>query len=243
VFDHVTIRVSDRAASQAFYATVLRTLGVEQHYDGEQGVEWENDFSIVPADADHPVTRRLHIAFFAPSHDEVRAFWQAGIDAGYRDDGAPGPRPEYGPDYFGGFLLDPDGNSAEAVHLERRPRSRGAMDHLWIRVADVDAARRFYEKIMPHTGTRRGNDGPGRVQFRFDDGSFSFVDGPATEHVHLAFLAPDDATVDAFHRDATAAGYRDNGAPGERPEYHRGYYGAYVLDPDGNNVEVVNHNR
>ena len=46
-----------------------------------------------------------------------------------------------------------------------------------------------------------------------------------------------------FHRAATAAGYRDNGAPGERPEYHPGYYGAFVLDPDGNNVEVVNHNR
>jgi catechol 2,3-dioxygenase-like lactoylglutathione lyase family enzyme len=53
----------------------------------------------------------------------------------------------------------------------------------------------------------------------------------------------DDATVDAFHRAATAAGYRDNGAPGERAEYHPGYYGAYLLDPDGNNVEVVNHNR
>jgi catechol 2,3-dioxygenase-like lactoylglutathione lyase family enzyme len=64
-----------------------------------------------------------------------------------------------------------------------------------------------------------------------------------TEHVHLAFAAEDDATVDRFHRDATAAGYRDNGAPGERAVYHEGYYGAFVLDPDGNNVEVVNHNR
>ena len=67
--------------------------------------------------------------------------------------------------------------------------------------------------------------------------------GAPTENVHMAFPASDDATVDAFHRAAVAAGYRDNGAPGERPRYHPGYYGAYVLDPDGNNVEVVNHNR
>ncbi len=59
----------------------------------------------------------------------------------------------------------------------------------------------------------------------------------------MAFPASDDAAVDAFHRAALAAGYRDNGSPGERPVYHEGYYGAFVLDPDGNNVEVVNHNR
>jgi catechol 2,3-dioxygenase-like lactoylglutathione lyase family enzyme len=61
--------------------------------------------------------------------------------------------------------------------------------------------------------------------------------------VHLAFPAADNAAVDAFHRAALDAGYRDHGAPGERAVYHLGYYGAYVLDPDGNNVEVVCHNR
>ena len=59
----------------------------------------------------------------------------------------------------------------------------------------------------------------------------------------MAFPSDDDAAVDAFHAAAIAAGHRDNGAPGERPEYHPGYYGAYVLDPDGNNIEVVNHRR
>jgi catechol 2,3-dioxygenase-like lactoylglutathione lyase family enzyme len=59
----------------------------------------------------------------------------------------------------------------------------------------------------------------------------------------MAFPAHDDATVDAFHRAATQAGYPDNGPPGERRRYHPGYYAAYVLDPDGNNIEVVNHNR
>ena len=64
-----------------------------------------------------------------------------------------------------------------------------------------------------------------------------------TEHLHLAFPVPDDATVAEFHRTALEAGYRDNGAPGERPQYHAGYVGAFVLDPDGNNIEAVNHNR
>jgi hypothetical protein len=58
----------------------------------------------------------------------------------------------------------------------------------------------------------------------------------------VAFKAPDDATVDAFHRAAIAAGYRDDGAPGIRAIYHAGYYAAFGLDPDGNNVELVHHN-
>jgi predicted lactoylglutathione lyase len=64
-----------------------------------------------------------------------------------------------------------------------------------------------------------------------------------TTNVHIAFGAANNATVDEFHRAAVAAGYEDNGPPGERPVYHAGYYGAFVLDPDGNNVEAVNHNR
>ena len=66
---------------------------------------------------------------------------------------------------------------------------------------------------------------------------------PLTEDVHIAFATDDDATVRAFHAAALAAGYEDNGAPGERAVYHPGYYGAFVLDPDGHNIEVVNHNR
>jgi catechol 2,3-dioxygenase-like lactoylglutathione lyase family enzyme len=69
------------------------------------------------------------------------------------------------------------------------------------------------------------------------------IEREPTEHVHIAFPAADDPAVDAFHRAATETGYRENGAPGEREIYHPGYYGAFVLDPDGNNVEVVNHDR
>ena len=62
-------------------------------------------------------------------------------------------------------------------------------------------------------------------------------------NAHVAFPSEDDATVDAYHAAALAAGYRDNGEPGERSVYHPGYYSAFVLDTDGNNIEVVNHNR
>ena len=240
VFDHVTIRASDREASERFYDTVLEALGIEKTHSDAHYAEWD-DFSLGAADEEHPVTRRLHVAFGAASPAEVDAFWRVGTDAGYRDDGAPGPRPQYGSDYYGGFLLDPDGNSAEAVHHGSSPA--GEIDHLWIRVADVAAAKRYYETVAPHAGFRLRDEAPDRVQFAGGGGSFSVVRGAPTEHLHVAFPAGDDETVDAFHRAATEAGYRDNGRPGERPVYHPGYYGAYVLDPDGNNVEVVNHNR
>jgi len=240
VFDHVTIRASDREASERFYQTVLKTLELEQTHSGEHFAEW-GDFSLAQATGEKPVTRRLHVGFVAPRNSNVDEFWRVGTEAGYRDDGEPGPRPQYSPDYYGSFLLDPDGNSAEAVHHEeRRP---GPIDHLCIRVADLEASRRFYETVAPYTGFSLESEGPDRRTFAGADASFSVVSGTPTEHLHMAFTASDNATVDAFHRAATEAGYRDNGPPGERPIYHPGYYGAFVLDPDGNNIEVVSHNR
>jgi catechol 2,3-dioxygenase-like lactoylglutathione lyase family enzyme len=242
MFDHVTIRVSDRAVSERFYATVFAPLGIEQTYADESLAEWD-DFSLAAADDEHPVTRGLHAGFVAGSRALADEVWRAGTAAGYRDDGAPGPRPEYGDDYYGAFLLDPDGNSIEAVH-HGALRAGGHIDHLWIRVADVAASKRFYETIAPHAGLRLARDTPGRARFAGASGSFSVVAGETpTENLHMAFAASENATVDAFHGAATVAGYRDNGAPGERPVYHPGYFGAFVLDPDGNNIEVVNHNR
>ena len=242
MFDHVTIRVSDRGASERFYDTLLPILGIPKSHSGEEFAEWR-DFSLAEATADHPVTRGLHIGFAAPSPADVDEFWRVGIDAGYRDEGQPGPRPQYGDDYYGSFLLDPDGNSAEAVH-HGALRGR-CIDHLLIRVADVAAAKRFYELVARFAAFRLGGDRPDLARFVGEGGSFSVVsdERPRTEHVHLAFPASGNETVDAFHGAALEAGYRDNGAPGERPVYHEGYYGAFAVDPDGNNLELVNHNR
>jgi len=134
-----------------------------------------------------------------------------------------------------------DGLGAVAVHHGDLRRD-GVIDHLWVRVADVPAARAFYTTIAPHAGLHIGHDEDQRVQFAGATGSFSLVAGEPTENLHMAFPAADNATVDAFHEAATGAGYRDNGGPGERLVYHPGYYAAFVLDPDGNNIEVVNHN-
>ena len=189
MFDHVTIRVTDRPASERFYDTVLAPLGIDRTYQDRWFTEWE-DFSLAAADDEDPPTRRLHVAFAAPSREHVDDFWRAGTEAGYADDGRPGPRPEYRSDYYGAFLLDPDGNSAEAVH---------------------------------HGGVGRR--------------------GTPTENLHVAFPADDDGDVQRFHQAAVDAGHRSDGPPGRRPRYHPGYYAVYVLDPDGNSVEVVNHHR
>jgi catechol 2,3-dioxygenase-like lactoylglutathione lyase family enzyme len=244
VFDHVAIAVSDLAASERFYRTVISVLGLEPSHADAELVEWD-DWDIGPTDRDHPLTRGLHVGFRAPSREAVDAFWQAGIDAGYRDHGTPGLRTVHGHDHYGGFLLDPDGNSAEAVHTDRgEPVPDGRVDHVWIRVRDLAASKRFYTTIAPYAGLELGVDEPGHVQLEGAGHTFSLVDDerPLTEHLHVAFPAQDDATVRAFHAAALAAGYEDNGGPGERTVYHPGYYGAFVLDPDGHNVEVVNHN-
>lgn len=237
----MTIRASDREASERFYELVLATLGIEQSYSGEYGVEWD-DFSLSPTREGKPVTRRVHIGFVAPSRAEVDAFWRAGTEAGYRSDGAPSPRPEYGETYYGGFLLDPDGNSAEAVH-HGALRSGGVIDHLWMRVADVAESKRFYELVGAHAGFGLKHESPERAQFTNGNGSFSIVLGIPSEHVHMAFPASENSVVDEYHRALVSAGYRGNGPPGERPVYHKGYYGAFVLDPGANNIELVSHNR
>lgn len=235
MFDHVEIHVSDPAASRAFYG---EALGLPT-FDGEL-VEW-GDFGTVPVDEEHPLTRNLHIAFGAESRDDVDAWWNRLTEAGYENDGEPGPRPQYSASYYGAFVLDPDGNSVEAVHHDRS-RAR-EIDHLWLRTEDVAAAKRFYETVAPAVGIHLVHQSPDRIRFTDGTGSFSFVAGEPTEHVHLAFGVPDFAAVSRFHELATAAGYADNGAPGERPQYHPGYYGAFVLDANGHNVEAVFHDR
>ena len=236
MFDHLEIHVSDLAASRAFYG---EALGLPT-FEGEL-VEW-GDFGVVAVDDEHPLTRGLHIGFGAESRDAVDAWWNRMTEAGYQSDGEPGPRPEYTETYYGAFALDPDGNSVEAVH---HYRSRtGEIDHLWLRTTDVEASRRFYTTIAPAVRIELSRDQPDLVRWSDGEGSFTFVVATEpTENVHLAFGVPDFAAVKRFHQLATGAGYRDNGQPGERPQYHPGYYGAFVFDPDGHNVEAVFHDR
>lgn len=128
--------------------------------------------------------------------------------------------------------------------METQQLHRGRLiDHLQLVVRDLDASRRFYEAVCQTLDIPIG--GSGEDYFWVDELFVSSADSPTaqgqlTGHHHLAFQARDEAMVQAFHRAALAAGGTDNGAPGLRP-YHPGYYGAFVLDPDGNNIEAVFH--
>ena len=125
---------------------------------------------------------------------------------------------------------------------------RGAfIDHITIEVADLERSRRFYEQALEPFGVRAidspnpdsGKPGVELGPERSED--FVITPGEPATPIHVAFLAPDRAIVDAFHAAALRAGGTDNGPPGLRPKYHEHYYAAFVLDPDGNNVEAVCH--
>lgn len=117
------------------------------------------------------------------------------------------------------------------------------IDHVQLVVKDLAASRRFYDAVFETLGVPFGGEGP--EFFWFDELAVSSAESPAavgklTGPTHLAFQAKDRAAVDAWHKAGLAAGGTDNGAPGER-DYHPGYYAAFLLDPDGNNVEAVYH--
>ena len=115
------------------------------------------------------------------------------------------------------------------------------IDHVGIRISDYARSKRFYAQalaplryaLMMEFGEVAGFGADGKPDFWISAGS------PAP--IHVAIGSPDRATVDAFYHAALAAGGRDNGAPGLRPHYHAAYYGAFVLDPDGHNIEAVCH--
>lgn len=128
--------------------------------------------------------------------------------------------------------------------METNQLHRGRLiDHIQLVVRDLEASRRFYTAVfavleIPLGGT--ADDYFWADELFVSTASSAAAQGELTGRHHLAFQAKDRATVDAFHQAALAHGGRDNGGPGERP-YHPGYYGAFVLDPDGNNIEAVFH--
>jgi lactoylglutathione lyase len=128
--------------------------------------------------------------------------------------------------------------------METNELYRGRLiDHLQLVVTDLARSRRFYAAALGALGVPIGGEGPGFFwadELFVSDLTSPASAGAATGRTHLAFQAADRQAVERFHRAGLAAGGSDHGAPGERP-YHPGYYAAFLLDPDGNNIEAVYH--
>lgn len=145
-------------------------------------------------------------------------------------------------------LQDPEGNEfcvVDPVTTARQDHLGRLIDHVHVVVRDIEAAKLFYRSALGAIGRELTYDSENAFacdELFVSNAAETRSHSTAPHQVHLAFQAPDRATVERFFEAAIGAGGRDNGRPGERV-YHSGYYAAFVLDPDGNNIEVVNHGR
>jgi catechol 2,3-dioxygenase-like lactoylglutathione lyase family enzyme len=135
------------------------------------------------------------------------------------------------------FQLVVPGLEADFPPLRAQYHLGRLIDHVHLRVRDLEASKRFYGAVLESLGRTLSGEGEGHF---WADELFASDDAEPTARLHVAFQARDRDTVERFYAAALAAGGRDNGGPGER-RYHPGYYAAYVLDPDGNNIEAVYH--
>jgi catechol 2,3-dioxygenase-like lactoylglutathione lyase family enzyme len=184
MFARVTITASDLAASRRFYDALLG--------EGER-----RDFSL----AEGEPTRHLHVAFGVRSRADVDERWRRVVDMGYAIDGEPGPRPQYSDTYYGGFLLDPDGNSAEVVHGVHPYSPEASIDHLWLGVRDVEESRRFWEAATRDLDVRVVDASrPGLVSVTNGYRHLILVaDGrPATENVGISLAGPHGVAVEVL---------------------------------------------
>jgi catechol 2,3-dioxygenase-like lactoylglutathione lyase family enzyme len=117
------------------------------------------------------------------------------------------------------------------------------LDHVGLPVSNFERSKRFYAEALSPLGYELLMEpSVSAAGFgRWGKPDFWIAQGDPGHAVHVAFTADDRNTVDAFYEEAMAAGGRDNGGPGLRPQYHPSYYGAFVLDPDSNNIEAVCH--
>jgi catechol 2,3-dioxygenase-like lactoylglutathione lyase family enzyme len=118
------------------------------------------------------------------------------------------------------------------------------LDHVTVGVRDIERSRKFYDRaLLPLGITRLYGEGERFAGYGIRPKAFFWIGMRETSQTgaHIAFSTNDRAIVDRFYEEAIAAGGRDNGPPGLRPNHHRNYYGAFVLDPDGHNIEAVCH--
>ena len=139
--------------------------------------------------------------------------------------------------------METENTQAEGKGARGPAARRPTIDHVTLRARDLPASRRFYEAALAPLSLGLEFEHEGLLAFGSGENGrlIIYASERPVAGFHVAFSAPSREAVDRFHAAALEVGGRDNGPPGLRPEYHEGYYGAYVFDPDGNNVEAVHH--
>ena len=260
MFSHVTLGTNDVVRAKAFYDAALAPLGMSaeaQDYEDAvaYGVSSGSRFRlwILPPYDGLPATwsNGAHLALVAPDAAAVDAFHAAAMATGGIDEGPPGPRPHYAPDYYAAYVRDPDGNKLQAVHYGDGRTAASAdemVSHVTLGSNDLTRSGAFYDALLAPLGYTRVEDDEGSVAYGAADTQIPWFfthlpfDGrPATwgNGTHVAFMAPSRAAVDAFHAAGLDNGAQDEGPPGLRPQYTASYYGAYLRDPDGNKLQAV----
>ena len=259
MFSHITVGSNDVTRAKAFYAAALEPLGMTAAHDFDDAVAYEAPggsrfrlWVLAPYDG-LPATwsNGAHLALVAPDAAAVDAFHAAAMATGGIDEGPPGPRPHYAPDYYAAYVRDPDGNKLQAVHYgegRKAATDDEMVSHVTLGSNDLARSGKFYDALLEPLGYTRVEDEEEAfaygvagtkvpwffIHLPFDGRPASWGNG-----THVAFLAPSRAAVDAFHVAGLDNGAQDEGPPGLRPQYSKSYYGAYLRDPDGNKLQAV----
>jgi len=263
MFSHFTLGSNDLKRSENFYAALGPTMGLTKiHVDRDEGYLSlrRRDGSPPPLNICRPLDDRpatagngFHIAFMANDQETVERFHETALAHGGHDEGVPGLRSIYAPDYYAAYIRDPDGNKLQAVWYRdgRKVFATGDLiSHITIGHANFERERAFYTAVLGTLGMEElpdeayeslaGFGFPGfqtpivYVQRTFDGKPASFGNG-----THVAFKADSREAVDRFFAAAIKCGGRSEGEPGPRPHYSAHYYGAYVRDAVGNKLQAV----
>lgn len=261
MFSHFTLGTNDMQRCRCFYEAVLAPF--ELVHRGED--EFMMLFGTADKDYPHlflckpfdklPATwsNGFHLAFNAGSTDAVDRFYQAALDNGGIDEGAPGLRPHYAKDYYGAYVRDPDGNKLQAVcytNGRSHASNKTVISHITLGLADLKREQRFYDAVMATIGLKNLPDEGDEesVGYGYPDTDLPVVyvqppfDGRAAtwgNGTHVAFHADNHQMVKDFYEAAVSHGGRSDGEPGYREDYSHPYYACYVRDAVGNKLQAV----